>query len=183
MTLITERLELRKFAIADASAVHAYASDAEVCALMDWGPNTWDETLDFLSLATSQSATRLEFAVTDRVTGDVIGAVGGGPVGEGRWDMGWVFSKDVWGHGYATEAARALVGFIASQPNVATIEARCRPENRASARVMEKIGMHYVKRIKNDVSVRGNITDSLLYSIPTRRIARRDVADATGAAG
>ena len=43
--------------------------------------------------------------------------------------------------GYASEAARALVGWALEQSCVERVFARCEPTNRASIRVLEKIGM------------------------------------------
>jgi [ribosomal protein S5]-alanine N-acetyltransferase len=55
--------------------------------------------------------------------------------------LGWHYGHKYWGHGYATEAARALlyIGFAIGR--AAEIYADCFADNLASIRVMEKIGM------------------------------------------
>ena len=50
--LTTDRLILREFNENDFAAVHAYASDIENIKYMIWGPNSEDDTVNFL-LATS----------------------------------------------------------------------------------------------------------------------------------
>lgn len=47
----TERLVLRDFKETDWEAIHAYASDPEVVRYMDWGPNTEEETKNFIQRA------------------------------------------------------------------------------------------------------------------------------------
>lgn len=47
--LTTERLVLREFEESDWQAVHEYASDPEVVAYVTFGPNTEQESKDFIS--------------------------------------------------------------------------------------------------------------------------------------
>ena len=93
---------------------------------------------------------KIELAVTVRDDDEVVGGVGAWPVADGRWEMGWVLRRDLWGRGYATEATSALFDAVAGRGDVHTIFARCRPENAASARVMEKLGMRYVELIPRE---------------------------------
>lgn len=163
MILETERLVLRPYRVADATAVHGYGSDPEVCRYTDFGPNTWDDTLGFLQTAASPIPPRIELAVTLRGDDAVVGGVGAWPMAEGRWEMGWVLHRDLWGRGYATEAARVVFESVAGRGDVHTIFARCRPENVASARVMEKLGMRYVELIPRETQVRGEWVDSRVF--------------------
>ena len=48
MMLETERLILREFREADFEAVHEYGSDPEVVKYMLWGPNTEQDTREFI---------------------------------------------------------------------------------------------------------------------------------------
>ncbi len=58
-------------------------------------------------------------------------------------EIGWTFAPEVWGRGYATEAARAALGWAAERPGLQTIVSITRPDNVASRRVMEKLGLTY----------------------------------------
>ena len=179
MIVETERLVLRPYRVSDATAVHAYGSDPDVCRYTDFGPNTWDDTLGFLQTAVSPIPPRIELGIT--VLGDdkVVGGVGAWPVAEGRWEMGWVLHRDVWGRGYATEAARAVFDSVAGRGDVHTIFARCRPANAASAQVMEKLGMRYVELIPREKEVRGEWVDSQVYEAEIARAAVPNAAAAT----
>jgi [ribosomal protein S5]-alanine N-acetyltransferase len=55
--------------------------------------------------------------------------------------LGWHYGSAFWGHGYATEAARVLLHIGFRLGDAAEIYADCFADNRASIRVMEKIGM------------------------------------------
>jgi len=61
----------------------------------------------------------------------------------GPLETGWRLRQDAWGQGYASEAARHMVGwaFDALKPDL--ICAVCQPENTPSSTVMERLGMHY----------------------------------------
>ena len=56
-------------------------------------------------------------------------------------EVGWRLSRDEWGRGYATEAARAAVQFGFDRIGLNEIVSYTVPENQRSRRVMERIGM------------------------------------------
>ena len=57
------------------------------------------------------------------------------------YEIGWVFHPAYQGRGYATEAAQALLRYGFETLRFHRIVATCQPENPASFRVMEKLGM------------------------------------------
>ncbi|MGO4610693.1 GNAT family N-acetyltransferase, partial [Variovorax sp. 2RAF20] len=66
--------------------------------------------------------------------------------------------------GYATEAAAALLRFGQETLRLRDITATCRPENTASAKVLEKIGMVQIGSRRADKLIRGQWRDSLVFS-------------------
>ena len=84
------------------------------------------------------------YAVELRETGKFVGMVGmiretlGGKELLG---IGWILRKDCWGHGYATEAAQAVLHDAFERLGAKEIVADIRPENTASIRVAERLGM------------------------------------------
>lgn len=169
--LVGERLVLRELREEDWQAVHRYASDSEVCRFMTWGPNTEEETKAHVrrALETSRARPRRSFnlAVTLKDSGEVVGCCGlvvANPEhGEGH--IGYSLSRVYWGRGYATEAARLLVKFGFEALGLHRVFATCDPENRASARVLEKAGMQLKGRKRSHLLVRRHWRDSLLYAI------------------
>ena len=69
------------------------------------------------------------------------------PNGVGEVEVGWHLHPDSWGHGYATEAARAVIeqGFAAGLPEVYAV---VRPGNEASLAVCARLGMQPLGRYR-----------------------------------
>lgn len=60
-------------------------------------------------------------------------------------EVGYLFGRDYWGRGLATEAARTSVQFGFEELGIKTIVGIVHPENIASQRVLEKAGLVYVE--------------------------------------
>lgn len=56
-------------------------------------------------------------------------------------ELGWIINKNYWGHGFACEAARALINYTKTEIKISHFLAHCDAENIASYKVMEKLGM------------------------------------------
>jgi len=69
------------------------------------------------------------------------------PGGVGEVEVGWHLHPDSWGHGYATEAARAVIdrAFAAGLPEVYAV---VRPGNTASVAVCARLGMQPLGRLR-----------------------------------
>ena len=69
------------------------------------------------------------------------------PDGDGAVEVGWHLHPDSWGHGYATEAARAVIdrGFRTGVPEVYAV---VRPGNAASVAVCRRLGMEPLGRLR-----------------------------------
>ena len=62
-----------------------------------------------------------------------------------EFDIGYRLMKKFWGKGYATEAAEACLELGFNQFDMKTIVGRAIPANKASVRVLEKIGLTYLE--------------------------------------
>jgi ribosomal-protein-alanine N-acetyltransferase len=60
-------------------------------------------------------------------------------------DIGFRFFEKFWNQGFATESAKACLKYGFENLNLTTIIGRAMKENQASIKVLEKIGLHYVK--------------------------------------
>lgn len=169
--LETARLRLREITDDDFDAVHAYASDPEVVQYMTWGPNTEQDTRDFLERAQAQAAAepRLDYSVgtVTKNQDRLIGAIGLHlPSDDAHQAMlGYCYRREAWGQGYATEAASGLVDFGFAVLGLHRIWAGCDADNQASIRVLEKLGMTLEGRHREDVRVRGSFRDSLMFGL------------------
>lgn len=146
--LTTERLVLKPMSKDYLETAHEYASDKETCRFMVYLPSdSIEDTLYYLIDAETEFAKETpnyyEMAI---FCGDKhIGAVSL-YLDEDRvkGELGWTLNKKYHGHGYATEAARALVEYASEELGIRHFIAHCDAENRASSRVMEKLGMKLV---------------------------------------
>lgn len=169
LPIVTERLLLRDFVPADGAAVHAYAADPEVVRYLIWGPNTPQETAEFMQRALAAQHERprrtWELAVTLRGGGRLVGACGIRLKDAQDADIGYVYARDAWGQGFGTEAARAVIDAGFRQLGLHRIWATCDPENHGSARVLEKAGMQREGHLRRHVWEKGRWRDSLLYAV------------------
>jgi RimJ/RimL family protein N-acetyltransferase len=69
--------------------------------------------------------------------------------GRDEVEVGWAVMADRWGEGFATELAAASVRFGFEQLELTDIVAFTMPTNRASRRVMEKLGFEYERDIEH----------------------------------
>ena len=169
VTLTSKRLTLREFRVADVPDVHVYASDPEVWRFTDWGPSSPAETREHV---TARAATGVlgddsySWAVTlrgeDRVIGSAELRIDSRE--HRRADFGYVLAREVWGRGLATETALLLRETAFGRLGMHRLSATCHPDNAASARVLEKAGLHLEGRLRDHMWVRGSWRDSLLYA-------------------
>lgn len=160
----TERLVLREWEASDAEALFAFASDAETMRYIgDCRP--WESVARahaWLVRVRSSYAERGygPWAVAERATGRVVGSCGFSFLPNlGELDFGYVFARDTWGKGYATEAARACLRYGFEELGFEEIPASVDPGHGASRRVLEKLGFEF-RGLKRD---EGDDEDSTFY--------------------
>ena len=143
--LKTPRLTLRPLRESDLLTTHAYASDRATIQYMVYLPkDSLDETRTFLeSVARQWESDTPEFYEFAILCGDAhIGAISVYFEGEpDECELGWIIHRDWQGHGYATEAAEAVMQFAVETLGCRRVFACCDKRNAASARVMQKLGM------------------------------------------
>lgn len=171
VSLLAERLVLRDLADVDWQAVHSYASDPEVVRYMDWGPNTEEETKNFISrsVASQKEKPRRNYtlAVVLKAEDRLIGGCGvheSNPENREGW-IGYCLNRSFWRKGYATETARTMLDFGFNQLNLHRIFATCDPANIASTHILEKIGMQREGHLREHKSSKEKWRDSFLYAI------------------
>ncbi|AOK92300.1 GNAT family N-acetyltransferase [Paenibacillus polymyxa] len=168
MQFETNRLIIRDIVRSDWESIHTYTSLPEVTRYTAWGPNTEEDTKAYIEqvLASQQEQPRqdYELAVCLKNNGILIGGMGI-HVKDTNAELGYVLNPDYQGKGYAAEAALALLDFGFSTLAVHRIYATCRPENKASEKVMQQIGMQREGLMREHWYYKGEFHDSYLYSI------------------
>jgi RimJ/RimL family protein N-acetyltransferase len=169
--LAGEGLILREHTLDDLRPVLKYAADPVVARYVTWEPATEQTALAFLKDAVTTAAqtprSSYVLAIVERASRGVIGAarIGIEAGADRRADIGYVLRRDRWHRGWATKAAGMLVDFGFRDLGMYRIWATSHPENLASARVLERIGMTYEGRIRGHMFVKGAWRDSLAYAI------------------
>ena len=143
--LLTARLRLRRPRAQDAGAVYIrYAGDPDVTRYLSWPTHrSIEDTRAFLEYADSgwSDGSNLAYLVERLSDGALLGSTGLVIESPSCCSTGYVFARDSWGNGYATESLAAMLTLAFAQPAITRVYALCDAEHRASARVMEKCAM------------------------------------------
>jgi len=169
MIIETERLILRDFVANDFEDIHVYASEPAVVKYMLWGPNSKEDTQNYMNMLTDMQKQKprigYELAVVTKENNQLIGGCGIHIVSPSQGELGYCFNHNYWGSGFASEAAAALVKYGFRELGLNRIYATCRPGNVGSAKVMRKIGMTYEGHLREHLHSKGKWHDSYQYSI------------------
>jgi RimJ/RimL family protein N-acetyltransferase len=173
--LETERLVLRPFEERDYEALYAIHSDAEVVRYLYNEPSDRDQARELLARKIAGSEWReegdwLSAAVVLRESGDVVGDIAL------RWasnehrtgEIGFIFAPAGQGHGYATEAARAVLRLAFEGFGLHRVIGRAEARNAASTRVLEKLGMRREAHHVANEWVKGEWQSEVVYALLDR---------------
>ena len=168
--LETERLILRKITLDYVEDMHQYGSDDEVSKYVTWNTHeTISDTKGFVEFVLSKYENNevAPWGIESKEDGKFIGTI------DFVWwqpnhkiaEIGYVLSKDYWGKGLISEAAKKIIQFGFEEMDLVRIQARCNIENIGSARVMEKAGMSFEGIIRKGIYAKGEHHDLKMYSI------------------
>ena len=154
--IVTERLQLKHIVQSDAVTIaELLADDRETIQMTEHLPDpcTPEAAKEWVRLRRKPGEN--VFAIQLNETGDFIGCVGirqeGAVVHLGYW-----IGRAYWNNGYATEAAWAVVRNARSL-GITEVQSEVFVENKASARVLEKLGFQNVGQIARDIPQRGGM--------------------------
>ena len=161
----TERLRIRPFRPDDWPAVLAYSADEATMHYLDEPVMTEERARAWTAEQAGPEVRAVALVVKPDDT----------PVGLlvfhlwfalRTYEIGWVVRPDVRGNGHTTEGARALIQYAFDALNTHRVIATCQPENSASWRVMDKLGMrrgaHFRQCIARDD---GTWWDEYFYAV------------------
>ena len=148
LPLATERLLIRPFRDDDATALHEVFGSPEV---MKWTPSppskdvaeTAERLARTMAFTARQPAGFGLWALELKGSNEFLGQVGLFPV-EGKGpevEVAYELAPRVWGHGYATEAARALIDYGFREMQLQRVVALILPANTRSRNVASKCAM------------------------------------------
>jgi RimJ/RimL family protein N-acetyltransferase len=163
-------VQLRELKPSDLEAVHELLSDWNVVRYMLLPHcKSREESRKYLENLTAQSSEAwlsIARAMESPDSGDVIGLCGIAVLhGSEQGEIWYLVRPDCQGRGIAAEAARELLRIGFSEMHLHRMFATCLPENPASSRVLEKIGMRREGHHRGNLKIHGSWRDCFLYAI------------------
>jgi RimJ/RimL family protein N-acetyltransferase len=171
MELRTPRLILREFKKDDWAAVLAYQIEPRYLRYNPWTSRSQAEVEafigQFIKWQSEKARSKFQLAITLAENQQLIGNCGLRLNGSRRWEgeLGYEIAPSHWGHGYATEAAEAMLAFGFETLHLHRIWASIISENLGSVQVAEKLGMRREGRLREDQWLKGRWWDTLIYGM------------------
>ncbi len=169
--LETERLLLRPPETVDASAIAKWLGDFSVAKNMAMVPHpyTIEDAEAFVAGAadTLAKGEAYTFAILRKSAGDLIGCCTL-TLKDGRYKLSIWIGKPFWNRGYATEAARKVVGFAYYSLRTDRVWASWFADNPAAGRMLEKLGAEPIGAYRRESTARGD------FVISNRAVLRRE---------
>jgi len=166
--LETKRLLLRRQVMEDLDALWALYCNPEITKYIPDAPKTYEDAKKELKWFMNGHPKYPElglWATIDKETGRFIGRCGLLPwtiEGQNEVEVAYSLAQDFWGQGLATEAAQGILQYGFEKLNLSRLICLIDPENIASQRVAEKIGMSLEKKVDG---IDGDNLPTLIYSI------------------
>ena len=171
VTLETERLILRRFAVSDAADMYRnWASSAEVARFLTWEPHPSAEATAALLAEWVKEYEKPETYNWVLVLKASDMPVGNISVVEQRAEtacasLGWCLGTAWWGQGYMPEAGNAVLRFLFESVGFNRVCANHDADNLKSGRVMQKIGMKKEGVLRQHGYAKGRVFDDVRYGI------------------
>ncbi len=143
-TLTTNRLHIRPLDTKDIADYFEIFGNPVISRYDDFAPITQEEAAAGMAETIKNYQIpnqELELAVVETSSGKTIGILYFNPTPEPA-TIGYHFNESRHGRGYASEALTAWVAWL-DKNGYKTLKALVHPENKASKRVLEKLGFHH----------------------------------------
>jgi [ribosomal protein S5]-alanine N-acetyltransferase len=168
----TQRLALREYTPDDWPTLLAYQSDPRYLRYYPWTERSavtvreWVTSL--VARQTDEPRDVFQLAITlPAEEGRLIGSCGVRVNDRARREgnIGYELNPEYWGHGYATEAARAMLSYGFDQLDLHRVWAQCNAENIGSAHILEKLGMRREAHFREHDHFKGRWWGSFIYAM------------------
>jgi RimJ/RimL family protein N-acetyltransferase len=181
--LETERLIVRRYEECDIPDILAYSrcepSDRFRRRNVDWELNAesvhrWWTPM--IAMRPEEAINWLSLVVELKSEAQVIGNVGFNAKRIGdhlQGSIGWTLGVEHEGHGYATEAAQALLDYLFGSIGFHRVFAMSSPSNANSWRLMERLGMQREAHFRRNCFLDGAWDDEYVYAILQEEWAER----------
>lgn len=145
----TKRLIVRQYVLGDLDPLFSILSDHRVHTYTKDKNNPWDEqrTEEYIKFMLDKDFKTLDCfhgAVIEKGTNQLIGLCGLNPYKMNEPEIEFKLGVPYWNNGYATELGKQLIRESFAATDIKGIYGMAQPENLASRKVLEKIGMKFL---------------------------------------
>jgi aminoglycoside 6'-N-acetyltransferase len=168
----TERLVLRPFRDSDLPSFLGYRSDPEVARYQSWDtPYAVDEAAGLIAeMKAKMPGTPgqwYQIAIELKATGEHVGdcAFHISFDDSEQAEIGFTVARAFQGHGYATEAVKALLGYLFEVLHLRRVIATCDARNVRSARLLERLGLRREAHFVANVRFKGELGSEYLFAM------------------
>lgn len=186
MEIRTPRLLLRELVEADAAAANTYECDPAAVRYQSHAPRSLTESLAYIqrvNVSTLEHTPRrlFDMAVTLRTASDE--PSGGTFIGRaglhitdplsGQAELWYILHPAHWGRGYIPEALQGLLRLGFGELGLHRVIIDTDPRNHASIRVAQKLGMRQEAHFIENIFLKGEWCDSLIFALLDREFRAR----------
>lgn len=145
----TDRLIVRQYILNDIHELSRIMCDVRVHTYTKDKDNPWDkqrteEYIQFMIYKDFKTLDCFHGAVIEKCSNQLIGLCGLNPYKEDEPEIEFKIGVPYWNKGYATELGRQIIKESFATTEIKGIYGMALPENIASRKVLEKIGMQYL---------------------------------------
>ena len=168
----TLRLILRPMVLADETDLFQYQSDPDVVRYIPWPERTLEQVHTALvnALGVNKLESEGDYALLGIVLpseNKVIGqmALMYSSNQNQAAEFGYVLNPAYGGHGYATEASKAVVDYLFGTEKFHRVFAKLDPRNSSSEELLKRLGFRKEAHLKEEELFKGEWVDTLIYGI------------------
>lgn len=166
MAVDPSRISLRPFKLTDVDDFLLWAGDDQVTQNLRWKTcDSKEEALTFIRDVCIPHPWRRSICIDDRSIGFVSVFPWSGDE-RCKADIGYAIGVKYWGQGIATNAVKmAVTQVFKDLPHLLRLQAFTDVENKASQRVLEKVGFQKEGLLRKYAYIKGNLKDLVIYSL------------------
>ena len=170
----TKRLVLRQLTDDDSERWFQNLSNDEITGLIGMDPLETIEELEAIIKSFNErfkEGTGIAWAITLKETNEFIGTCSYESINKenSSGEIGYDLLREYWGHGFMTEALRAIIEYGFRQIGLDRIEANTDPVNIHSRNLLERLGFIEEGTFRESPSFTGEFGDDIHYSLYRRK--------------
>jgi RimJ/RimL family protein N-acetyltransferase len=171
--IVTDRLILRDLGPADAEVMMQYRSEPDVSRFQSWEPSSVEQLRSYFEkLARMDPDTPgawYQLGIALRSSGELIGDCGIHILDDPRLaEIGITVAPRFQRRGYATEALRAIVGYLFGKLRKHRISASVDPRNTGSIRLMHRLAFRQEAHMIGSLWFKGQWVDDIVFAMLAR---------------